>query len=233
MTKSSITGFKATLPLAASVAAYGSVLGVLSVQKGLSWLEILIMNLAIFAGSSQFVMVDMWNPPLPLFEMTLAVAVINLRYLLIGASLRDMFRGKPLMVKLSYMHMVTDENWALTMAYQREGKADLNFLLGGGVCVMTAWCLGTLSGLFFGAAVQNPDTYALDFAFTAVFTALAVSLWQGKSDILPWITAMVLALVAEKLLPGKWYILVGGLGGALTKIFIPLEQKEEKQNVLS
>jgi predicted branched-subunit amino acid permease len=130
------------------------------------------------------------------------------------------------------MHMVTDENWAITMAYHREGKANLNFLLGGGVCVMTAWCIGTLSGLLFGAAVTNPEAYALDFAFTAVFTALAVSLWKGKSDILPWVSAMLLAFLAEKILPGKWYILVGGLGGALTQLIRPFTQTEEKTNVL-
>ena len=42
-------GFIANLPVAASVAAYGSLLGVLAAQKGLSWLEIMAMNLSVFA----------------------------------------------------------------------------------------------------------------------------------------------------------------------------------------
>jgi uncharacterized membrane protein len=64
-------GFAANLPVAASVAAYGSVLGVLAAQKHISWFQLLVMNVSVFAGSAQFVMVDMWVPPLPIAEMTL------------------------------------------------------------------------------------------------------------------------------------------------------------------
>lgn len=71
-------GAVANLPVAASVCAYGSVLGVLAAQKNLSWLELLVMNLSVFAGSAQFVMVDMWGPHLPVLEMIFAVMIINL-----------------------------------------------------------------------------------------------------------------------------------------------------------
>ena len=208
------SGFVANLPIAASVAAYGSVLGVLAVQKGLSWQQLLLMNLSIFAGSAQFVMVDMWMPPLPIAEMVLAVMVINLRYLLIGASLQPLFQGKPMRQKLGIMHLVADENWAVTMAAGRTGGASTGFLLGGGVCLVTAWSAGTLVGHRLGAVIQHPEAFALDFAFVAVFTALAVSLWRGRADILPWAAAALLAVAAEAVLPGKWYVVIGGMGGA-------------------
>ncbi|WP_022667548.1 AzlC family ABC transporter permease [Desulfospira joergensenii] len=213
------SGFAANLPVAASVAAYGSVLGVLAAQKSLLWTELLFMNLSIFAGSAQFVMVDMWSPPLPVLEITLAVLVINLRYLLIGASLRPVFQGKSLWHKLSVMHLVADENWAVTMAAHQRGGTNTLYLLGGGICVCTAWCAGTLLGHRLGAVISNPETYALDFAFIAVFTALAFNMWKGKQNILPWLAAALLAVIAEKLLPGKWYILIGGVGGALIQTF--------------
>ena len=89
-------GFIANLAVAASVAAYGSVLGPMAAQKGLTWSQLLVMNLSVFAGSAQFVMVDMWLPPLPVVEIILAVLVINMRYLLIGASLNPLFRGTSL-----------------------------------------------------------------------------------------------------------------------------------------
>ena len=62
-------GAVANLPVGASVAAYGSVLGMLAAQKGLTWTQLLAMNVSIFAGSAQFVMVEMWVPPLPVVEM--------------------------------------------------------------------------------------------------------------------------------------------------------------------
>lgn len=215
-------GFAANLAVAVSVAAYGSVLGVLAAQKQIGWLTLLGMNLSVFAGSSQFVMIDMWLPPLPILEITLAVLVINLRYLLIGASLRTLFQGKSLLHKLLVIHLVADENWAMTMAESRKkGSVSTYFLLGGGLCIMSAWCAGTMFGHRLGAAIQQPERYALDFVFIAVFTALVVSLWRGKQDILPWLVAGGCAILAYQLLPGKWYIVIGGVSGALVAAFIP------------
>jgi 4-azaleucine resistance transporter AzlC len=208
-------GFRENLVVAASVGAYGSVLGLLAAQKGIGWGQLLFMNLSIFAGSAQFVMVDMWLPPLPILEITLAVLVINMRYLLIGASLNPLFQGKSLCHKALFMHLVADENWAITMAKHHKEGTTTWFLLGGGLCVQAAWCSGTLLGHRLGAVISHPERFGLDFAFIAVFTALVFSFWHGKKDLLPWLVTALLALVTERLIPGKWYIIAGGVGGAL------------------
>jgi 4-azaleucine resistance transporter AzlC len=219
-------GALATLPVAISVMAYGSVLGVLAAQKGITWPLLLAMNLSIFAGSAQFVMVEMWQPPMPLLEVTLAVLAINLRYLLIGASLQPIFAGSTLLRRLSFIHLVADENWAVTMAAHRRGAASTEYLLGGGLCLVTAWCAGTLGGHSLGRLIARPEAYALDFAFLAVFTALAVSLWRGARDLPAWALTICLAIVAERWLPGKWYIVIGGVGGALVAVFQSTGEKE-------
>ncbi len=221
-------GFIANLVVAASVAAYGSVLGVLAAKKGLSWAELLLMNLSIFAGSAQFVMVDMWVPPLPVLEITLAVMVINMRYLLIGASLNPLFFRKSLFHRALFIHLVADENWAMTMARFHRERITTYFLLGGGLCVQGAWCAGTMIGHRLGAVISNPEQYGLDFAFVAVFTALVFSFWKGKRDMLPWVITALLALLAEKLIPGKWYILAGGIGGAMVTALMPESSEDEK-----
>ncbi len=224
------SGFIANLVVAASVAAYGSVLGLLAAKKGLSWVELLIMNLSVFAGSAQFVMVDMWLPPLPIVEITLAVMVINMRYLLIGASLNPLFVGTSLRHKMVFMHLVADENWAMTMARFHREKITTYFLLGGGVCVQSAWCAGTMAGHRLGAVIANPEKFGLDFAFVAVFTALVFSFWRGKRDLLPWLITALLAVITEKFIPGKWYILVGGVGGAFVTAFLPESVEKEKDS---
>ena len=219
-------GAVANLPVAASVAAYGSVLGVLAAQKGLSWTTLLLMNISIFAGSAQFVMVEMWVAPLPIVEIIFAAAVINLRYLLIGASLNPIFQGTSLAGKSLIMHFVADENWAVTMAAHRNGSAAPGFLLGGGICLATIWCCGTLVGHRLGAVISDPAVFALDFAFVAVFTALAISLWRGKVDVLPWFTAAIAAILADQFLPGKWYVAIGGVSGALVSALRSWREKE-------
>lgn len=212
------SGALANLPVAASVVAYGSVLGVLAAQQQISWTVLMLMNLSIFAGSAQFVMVDMWVAPLPILEIILAATVINLRYLLIGASLNPLFQGSSLIRKALIMHVVADENWAVTMATHRRGLATPAFLLGGGICLMVVWSCGTLAGHQLGAVIRDPEVFAMDFAFLAVFTALAVSLWRGKTDLPPWLTAAVVSVLAHQLLPGKWYIAIGGISGALVPV---------------
>ena len=219
-------GFVANLVVAASVAAYGSVLGLLAAKKGLAWYDLLVMNLSVFAGSSQFVMVDMWLPPLPVVEITLAVMVINMRYLLIGASLNPLFSGKSLAHRAMFMHLVADENWAITMARFHREKISTYFLLGGGLCVQTAWCGGTMAGHRLGAVIQNPEQFGLDFAFASVFTALVFSFWRGRQDLLPWVVTALVAILTERLVPGKWYILAGGLCGALVTALLPEKSSE-------
>lgn len=220
-------GFVANLVVAASVAAYGSVLGLLAAKKGLSWFELLVMNLSVFAGSAQFVMVDMWFPPLPVVEITLAVMVINMRYLLIGASLNPLFAGKTLLHRAMFMHLVADENWAMTMARFHREKITTYFLLGGGICVQSAWCAGTMAGHRLGAVISNPEQFGLDFAFVAVFTALVFSFWRGRQDLLPWLVTAFIAVITEKVIPGKWYILAGGVSGALAAAFFAGKTVEE------
>jgi 4-azaleucine resistance transporter AzlC len=226
-------GFVANLPVAVSVAVYGSILGVLAAQKQISWFELLAMNLSIFAGAAQFVMVDMWLPSLPVLEITLAVLAINFRYLLIGASLQPIFQGKSLLHKLLMMHLVADENWAITMAECRKGAASTYFLFGGGLCVLLAWCSGTLTGHTLGAVVQRPETYGLEFVFVAVFTALVITLWRGKKDLVSWLVAGISAILFQQLLPGKWYIVIGGISGALVPVFYPSSSESDSGDALS
>lgn len=207
-------GAFANAPLAVSAMAYGAVLGVLSGQQGVTWVEMMAMNTFLFAGSAQFVMVEMWSAPLPVTEIVIAVLIINLRYLLIGASLQPVFKGYCLGAKAAMMHLVADENWAVTMAEYRTRGTNPFFLLGGGLLLFVAWSGSTIVGNILGGFVVEPEKYGLDFAFVAVFAALSLSLWRGKSDLLPWGIAALLAVLGNQFLPGKWYIVIGGLGGA-------------------
>jgi len=220
-------GFMACLPVAASVASYGSVLGVLASQKGIHWSTLFLMDVTVFAGSAQFVMVEMWRDALPIVEMVVAATIINLRYMLIGASLSRLFEGRSLLQRFALMHLVADENWAVTMAADRKGAASPEYLLGGGLCMVLCWSAGTLLGILLGAVIPDPEVLALDFAFTAVFTALVVGLWRGKRDVLPWVVAAGLAVLFEWLLPGKWYILIGGVAGAIVAALLPAPREGE------
>jgi predicted branched-subunit amino acid permease len=81
-------------PVAVSIASYGVVWGVLAGQAGLSPLEVVLMSGIVYAGSSQFVAITMWSPAgLPIASIVVATAIINLRMLLMTATLRPRFDG--------------------------------------------------------------------------------------------------------------------------------------------
>lgn len=209
-------GAQRSLPLAFGVFAYGSVFGVLAQQAGLSLVEALMMSGLVFAGASQFVAVGLWATPLPIATIVLATLIINLRHLLMGAALSPWFLRLPPIAAYGSLFFLNDESWALTMNELNTGKANGAFLLGSGLVMFVAWLAATVVGRFLGAAVSDPARWGGDFAFTAVFVALLVGQWKGKTDLVPWAVAGLVAVLAERLLGGTWYILLGGLAGSVT-----------------
>lgn len=209
-------GFVACLPVALAAATYGTVLGVLAAGKGLSLGDLLWMSFLVLAGAAQFVAVDMWGRDLPVGAMIVAAFIVNLRYALICGSLHPVYDGLPLWQKMVAVQLVVDENWAVAMAARARGEAGVTpgFILGGGFALIGLWQLGGIVGYVVGGGLPAPERFGLDFAFTAAFLALALGTWRGKREILPWLAAAAVAVIAERLLPGKWYILAGSVAGA-------------------
>lgn len=208
-------GVRMFLPVAVSIAAYGLVWGVLAGQAGLSVLEVALMSGLVFAGASQFVALDMWTPgSLPILSIIIATAIVNLRILLMSATLRPLVGHLPLPRALAAMFFVSDEQWAMTMAEVRKGGGSVAFLLGTGVLSWFSWMLSTLGGRVLGAFIDDPTRYGLDFAFTATFIALLLGMWKGRGDLIPWIVGALAAILASRLIEGNWYIIIGGLVGS-------------------
>lgn len=213
-----LLGMRRTLPLAASSAAFGFVLGVLARGAGVSLVEIALMSALVFAGASQLIAVGLWSDPLPVWTIIFTTLVVNLRHLLMGAALRPWFSRLSAPKAYGSLFFMVDETWALLMQEFRRGGRDAAFLLGSGLTLFVAWVGSTAAGLLVGAAVSERDlaAWGLDFVFTAVFVALLVGMWRGKSDLLPWGVAAGVAVAAWWLLPGaNWYIVLGGLAGSI------------------
>jgi len=159
--------------------------------------------------------IGMWAAPLPILSIVLTTLAINLRHLLMGAALRDRFARFSRRQAYGSLPLMTDENWALAISRFERGERDGAVLLGGGIVMYGAWVLATILGYVAGSAVSDPAAIGLDFAATVVFAGLLVLLFKGARDLLPWAIAAAVAIAADRLLPGNWYILLGGLAGCL------------------
>ena len=215
-----LDGFMANMPIGISVFTYGSVLGVLSTQKGVELFELVLMNIFIFAGSSQFVLVQVWDNTLDIVAMITAALLINLRYCLVGASLNPLFKQSSKKDKFKYMHFATDESWAITMQRLKSDDITPKFLFGGGVCIFLTWFIGTVLGYNLGEFINDPKTYGLDFAFVAIFFALALSMYKGRGDILPWIITAFVAVVSSMYIQGNFYIVIAAIVGSYSAVVL-------------
>ncbi|MFL5627240.1 MAG: AzlC family ABC transporter permease [Ktedonobacteraceae bacterium] len=213
-----LTGARRILPIALGDAAYGLVFGVLAQQAKLSILEVFLMSGLVFAGSAQLIVLSLWSMPLPIGTILLTTLIVNLRNLLMGAAISPWFLRLSPFKAYTTIFFLADENWALTMGEFAKGKRNAAFLLGSGLVLLIVWVSSTVTGRMLGSVVHDPARWGLDFIFTAVFLSLLVGLWKGKSDILPWIVAATVAVAAAHYLPGKWYILLGGLAGSITGV---------------
>ncbi|WP_129113793.1 AzlC family ABC transporter permease [Halegenticoccus tardaugens] len=211
-------GFLTTIPIAFGVAGYGIAFGVLADQVGLSVAEAALMSATVVAGASQIVAVELWTDPIPVATILLTTAAINLRYSLMGAALLPWFRQLSAKQAYGSLFLMADENWALTMRDLKSGSGRGAFLLGSGIAVWSFWVGSTVLGSLAGGVVGDPDVYGIDFILAAVFTALAVELWEGTKTLVPWTVALGTALLAAEMLPGQWYILVGGIAAALVEV---------------
>ena len=210
-------GLRRSLPLALGVAAFGLVWGTLAGQAGLSPAESVLMSALVFAGAAQFVVLPLWNPAgaLPLGAIAVATLAVNLRFVLMSATMLPLFQRERPRWPFLKAFLISDENWALASADMARGRGSVGLLLGSGVVIYTSWVLSCTAGRFAGALIGEPARWGLDFAFTASFLALLTSMWRGRSSALPLAVAAGTALLAERLLPGAWFIVVGGLCGSV------------------
>ncbi|RBP14406.1 putative branched-subunit amino acid permease [Roseiarcus fermentans] len=212
-------GARDILPLAAGVSVYGLAFGLLAAQAGFSPLQIGAMGALVYAGSSQIIMSQQWLAGAGFAGSVVAGLILNLRLLLITASLRDVFAGRPWWQTAFGAHLAADENWALLLAGRARGRrVGYAYLIGGGLAQMAAWCGSTTAGGLFAEAIPDPRGLGIDFAFTAAFIAIARSLWRGRSDLLPWFVSVAVVFAGVKLAgaPAHWMLALGGLIGAAT-----------------
>jgi 4-azaleucine resistance transporter AzlC len=205
------------LPLALGVAIYGLAFGLLAAQASLTALQVGVMGGVVFAGGAQIVAVQRLVAGTGAIAALIAGVALNLRLLLVTASIRDVYAGRPLWQILLGAHVTADENWALMLAERAKGR-DVGYwyLVGGGLCLLVVWCVATVIGVLFATAIPDPKAIGMDFAFTAAFIAIARSLWKGTHQLLPSLASVmvVVASIGSGRIDPSWALVLGGVAGA-------------------
>ena len=118
-----LRGIKECSPMLIGLLPWALILGVQGGQKGMSWLEMLMMTGMNFAGGSEFAAVNLWANPLPILIIATVTFMINSRHILMGAAIAPYMRDMPLKKAMPALFFMCDESWALAFAEIQKRKA--------------------------------------------------------------------------------------------------------------
>lgn len=207
-------GLREGWPLALGVFPWGIAFGI-AAQSAMTDVQAMTMSVYLYSGTAQFVALGMWQEPIALLPLLIAVFAVNARYLLQGLTLAPWLQQLPRWQRWGTLYFLYDGSWAASLRRFEEGYDDVGYLLGSCGAVYIAWVASTLAGLAIPTQLIDTATWGLDFAVTAAVVALAGTRWSGLASVLPWTVAALVAFACLRWLPGSWYMFVGGLGGAI------------------
>ncbi len=217
--KEFLNGFRDELPILLGVAPFGMIYGVLATGAGLSNLDSQAMSSVIFAGSAQFMLVQLLNLGMPTIMMILTGFIINLRHALYSASVAPYTRHLSPLWKLLLSYLLVDEAYAVVVMHYKQPNDNGYrhwYFLGAGITLWSCWQLSTAAGIFLGA--QVPADWGLDFTLALTFIALAVPAIDDRPSLLAALSAGVTAVLARNL-PYKLGLMAAALVGILVGLW--------------
>ncbi len=209
-------GAVAIAPVVVACLPIGLLFGALAAQKGLSTLETTLMSAAVFAGGAQFVAIEIWQSPTPWLVLTISALLVNIRHVLMGASLAPKMGRFSTLQRLLAFALLADEIWALAERRAQTAPLTPAWFAGLALPLYLAWISLSAAGTIVGAALGDPARLGFDFAFPAIFIALIMSFWKGPRTGAVLVASGLAAVAVHQFVGGAWYIAAGALAGVAT-----------------
>lgn len=187
------TAFLATIPVMTGYLVMGMALGLLMADKGYGWWWSALMGLTIYAGSMEFVAVNLLSGGATLISTAIMTLLVQARHLFYGVSLLEKYRGMG-HIKPYLIFGLTDETYALACSGAPEGCSKRKYYFLITLFDQLYWIAGGTIGGLLGAAVRF-DTRGLDFAMTALFVVIFTEQALSTRDHAPAIIGVSAALV--------------------------------------
>ena len=173
--------FKQSVPIMAGYIVLGMGFGVLLESKGYGVLWAIAMSVFIYAGSMQYVAINLITGGASLIATALMTLMVNARHLFYGISMLDKYKNtgkyKPYLI-----FALTDETYSLVCSGKIPEGVDRNkyyFLVS--LFDQVYWVIGSVIGSVVGS-VLNFNTAGIDFSMTALFLVVFVEQWKSTKD---------------------------------------------------
>ena len=138
-----VLGVRRLSPVAVYVVPYGLAFGAAAVDRGLTEFQSVVMSALVFAGASQFAVLEMWGESLPYLSLALVTLAVNSRLVILGAVLSPWLNALPRRHALAAMFLLSDPNFADGHSALKSGSNDVGILIGGGLLLWSVWVTST------------------------------------------------------------------------------------------
>ena len=218
--------FPYTIPIFAGFWFLGLTYGIYMNVSGFSFLYPMFMSLTIFAGSVEFITVNLllgaFNPLQALF-LTL---MVNARHLFYGLSMLDKYRGLGWR-KVYLIFGMCDESFSINCTAPIPEGVDRGwFYFFVTLLNHFYWFSGSTLGGIFGGLIHF-DTQGLDFVMTAMFVVIFLEQWLKDKDHTSALVGLGASAVCLALFGPDDFIIPAMLAilGSLTLLRGSLERK--------
>ena len=182
--KSLAAAFPCTVPVLMGYLSIGIVFGWMLSAAGFHPIWSAIMSVTIYAGSGQYLGVELLANAALLTDAAFLTFILNFRHLVYGLSMLEKFQGMGLR-KLYMIFSLTDETYALLAGTTApEGVDEKDFYFAIALLDHLYWIAGSIIGAAAGALITI-NTEGIDFAMTALFLVIAVEQWQSNERHAP------------------------------------------------
>jgi len=215
-----------SIPIMGGYIVLGMGFGVVLASHGYGLPWALTMSTFIYAGSLQFVGVELLSKSASLLTVALTSLMVNARHIFYGISMIDNYKDAG--AKKAYMIFgLTDETYSLVCnGPGTMPKKDFHwYAFFVSILNQSYWIIGSVLGSALGNIIPF-DTTGIDFALTALFITVFVQQWIDNKDHRPAIVGILASLVSL-LLFGKSNFLIPAML-AITTILCFMKTKEEK-----
>lgn len=217
-----------------ALSVWGFVTGVAMVNYGLAAWQAVLISFLVYAGSLQLTVAPLMALNAPLWVVFFAAMIVNLRFIIFGASLYPYFRHFSVLRRMVAGYFLTDVGFVLFMnrfRAQRPGRIGMyyGYYMSASVLLWLVWQVSTVLGIYVGSYI--PGAWSLEYA--GVFTLLAIVIPMVRTH--PMLVTVVAAGAASwvgQQLPFRlglfMAIVVGVVAGVLAEKYGKQGRKTKK-----
>lgn len=218
--KSIKNGFKDAFPIVLGYLPIGMAFGMLAVKKGLTALQTTAMSIFVFAGSAQLVSIEMIDVGAGAAAVIAMTFLVNLRHLLLSASLSLHLRNLPAYYYPFLGFIITDESFAVASAKIDNHKDKKWYFLSLGLTAYSGWVFSSGLGAFLTEYIPFNTGGGLDFVLPAMFIVLLVMQISSRVEVITAAAAGILSLVFALTIDGSWNIILATVAAAFLGVYL-------------